>query len=182
MLKWIIRRKLAAFERAYGYDAAYMRDLLDTDLGAFMAFARACKLGQYRKDVPREVWMAASMVSIVHEDCGPCTQLGVRMAEEAGIESSVIKAILEGDDRAMGPDAALGYRFAEATIRHDPALGRLHDEVVRRWGARALVSLALAIAATRVFPTVKYALGHGRSCQRVEITGERPVVPVRRAA
>ena len=29
MLNWLIKRRLAAFERAYGYDTSYMRMLLD---------------------------------------------------------------------------------------------------------------------------------------------------------
>jgi hypothetical protein len=182
MRSWLMRRSIDAFERRYDYDMSYAREMLGASPRAVMRFSRIMGLANHREDVPLAAWHAAKLAATLAEDCGPCTQLGVRMAEEAGIEGRVIRAILEGDDRAMGPDAALGYRFAEATIRHDPALDRLHDEVVRRWGARALVSLALVIAATRVFPTVKYALGHGRSCQRVEIAGEGAAVPVRRAA
>ena len=36
MLKWLIRRKLRAFERANGYDAAYMHEVLNPDVGAFL--------------------------------------------------------------------------------------------------------------------------------------------------
>jgi hypothetical protein len=172
MLKWIIRRKLAAFERTYGYDATYMRDLLDTDLGAFMAFARACKLGQYRKDVPREVWMAASMVSIVHEDCGPCTQLGVTLALAEGIDAKVIAAVLAGDRARMSPEVALGVDFARATIAHAPEVDELREQIVARWGKRAVVALAFAVLSSRLYPTVKYALGYGKACQRITVEGQ----------
>jgi hypothetical protein len=46
---------------------------------------------------------------------------------------------------------------------------------VKRWGRRALVSLALAITAARIYPTVKYALGHGKACMRV-VVGGTPVL------
>jgi hypothetical protein len=53
----------------------------------------------------------------------------------------------------------------------------LRKEVVRRWGKRALISLAFAITGARIFPTVKYAMGHGRACTRVTVAGEsRPVL------
>jgi hypothetical protein len=46
---------------------------------------------------------------------------------------------------------------------------------VKRWGRRAVVSLAFAITAARVYPTVKYALGHGKACTRV-VVGGAPVL------
>ena len=47
--------------------------------------------------------------------------------------------------------------------------------IVKRWGRRALVSLAFAITAARIYPTVKYALGHGKACMRV-VVGGTPVM------
>ena len=42
---------------------------------------------------------------------------------------------------------------------------------MKRWGTRALVSVAFAITAARLYPTVKYALGHGEACTRVAVGG-----------
>ena len=42
---------------------------------------------------------------------------------------------------------------------------------MKRWGRRALVSVAFAITAARIYPTVKYALGHGKACTRVVVGG-----------
>jgi hypothetical protein len=47
----------------------------------------------------------------------------------------------------------------------------LRAEVMRRWGRRGLVSLALTMAASRVFPDVKYVLGHGHACTLVRVAG-----------
>ena len=41
MVKWLIRRRLAAFERTYGYDASYMREVLAADAGAFLCRAQS---------------------------------------------------------------------------------------------------------------------------------------------
>jgi hypothetical protein len=81
----------------------------------------------------------------------------------------------------MSETAALGFRFAEATLAHDPAGDAMRDEILRRWGSRALISLAFAMASARVFPTIKYALGHGQACARVVVGGQHVAV-LRRAA
>jgi hypothetical protein len=102
------------------------------------------------------------------------------MAERAGVAPGILSAVLTRNEAGMTPEAALGFRFAEAVLAHDPRADDLREEILRRWGPRALVSLGFAIAASRVFPTVKYALGHGKACTRVTIAGV--TVPVLRQA
>ena len=63
MLKWLIHRRLRGFEKTYGYDAAYMHEVLDLDLGAFLKFGRAVALSGYRKDVPAGAHFAAGLTA-----------------------------------------------------------------------------------------------------------------------
>jgi hypothetical protein len=76
---------------------------------------------------------------------------------------------------AMPPDVALVWNFTRATLAHDAAADDYREAIVNRWGRLALVSLAFAIAAARIYPTVKYALGHGKACTRIVVAGT-PVV------
>ena len=55
--------------------------------------------------------------------------------------------------------------------------GRLREQVVARWGKTGLVSLGFALTSARLFPTLKYALGHGRACTRVTVGGKGVVLP-----
>ena len=48
----------------------------------------------------------------------------------------------------------------------------MREEVLRRWGKRGLISLAFAMLSARMYPTLKYALGHGQACTRLMIGGE----------
>lgn len=172
MLKSILHAVVNRFERRYDYDASYMRDLLDIDTAAFFAFSKVQGLASYRKG-PRDALAAAGIVGALAEDCGPCTQIGVKIAEESGVSPQVLKGILTGDEAAMGPDAALAWRFARASLARDmEAADPLRDEIVRRWGRKALASIALAIATARVYPTVKYAMGHGKMCSKIQVRGE----------
>jgi hypothetical protein len=172
MLGWFVRRQIAKFERDFDYDMTYARDIYDASPRAFFRFSRISGLAEHREDVSREAWFAAKIAATLDEDCGPCTKLVVTMAEREGVNPATLRAVLAGDESAMSPDAALGFRFARAVLERDIAEGdRLRGEVVLRWGRKGLVSLALTIAASRVFPAVKYALGHGHACVRVRVAG-----------
>ena len=170
-MKWLLKRAIDRFEREWKYDGSYMRDVIDASPRAAWLFSRAAALGQFRRDVPLEPWYAAGITAVRHEDCGPCTQLGVAMAERAGVSPEVLRAVLADNPDAMPPDVALAWKFTRATLAHDPAADEYREAIVKRWGRLALVSLAFAITAARIYPTVKYALGHGKACMRIVVGG-----------
>jgi len=180
MLKWLIRRQLAAFERTYDYDIGYLREILEADVGAALKLRGIQALGRYRRGVPLAPWFTAKLIGSMREDCGPCTQLVVRMAERAGVAPTVLRAVVARDLAALPPDVALAYRFGEAAIAHEAAADGLREQVLARWGAQGLVSLSYALTTGRLYPTLKYALGHGQACTRVNVAGS--LVPVLRPA
>src|SRR5262249_32669582 len=90
MIKLLLRRAIDKFERDWNYDASYMRDMIDASPRAAWLFSRVTALGQFRLDLPIQVWCAAGITAVRHEDCGPCTQLGVTMAERAGVSPAVL--------------------------------------------------------------------------------------------
>ena len=175
MIKWALRRAIDKFERDWNYDAGYLRDITDASPRAAWLFSRVTALGQFRRDIPIDAWCAAGITAVRHEDCGPCTQLGVSMAERAGVSPAVLRAVLTDNVDAMPPDVALVWKFTRATLAHDAAADEYREAIVKRWGRRALVSVAFAITAARIYPTVKYALGHGKACTRV-VVGGTPVI------
>ena len=171
MMKWVLQKAIDRFERTWKYDGSYMRDIIDASPRAAWLFSRAASLGQFRRDIPIEPWYAAGITAVRHEDCGPCAQLGVTMAERAGVSSAVLLAVVTDNPDAMPPDVALVWKFTRATLAHDAAADEYREAIVQRWGRLALVSLAFAIAAARIYPTVKYALGHGKACTRILVAG-----------
>jgi hypothetical protein len=171
MMRWALRKAIDRFERKWNYDASYMRDLIEASPRAAWLFARATAIGQFRRDLPIDAWCAAGITAVRHEDCGPCTQLAVTMAERAGVSPAVLRALLADQPDAMPPDVALVWNFTRATLAHDAAADGYREAIEKRWGRRALVSIAFAITAARMYPTVKYALGHGHACMRVVVAG-----------
>jgi hypothetical protein len=171
MLKAMFSRYLDRFERTWGYDASYMRDVLAVSPASFLKFMLGTAAAN-RKAAPAEAIVAASLAGVLAEDCGPCTQIGVDMAAASGMNPEVLRAILAGDEAAMGETAALAWRFARASLARDmETCDPLRDEIVRRWGEKALVAIGLSLVAARMYPTLKYALGHGKACSKVTVAG-----------
>jgi hypothetical protein len=171
VLRWLLRRTVSAFERQWNYDASYLREIIEVSPLAAWRFANAARLGTYCRDVPVEALVAAGITAVRSEDCGPCTQLATAMAERRGVAPETIRAILKDDVAAMPDDVALAWRFTKSTLARDPAADDYRAVILERWGSRAVVTLAFAITTARIYPTVKYAMGHGKACTRVVVGG-----------
>lgn len=179
MIRRLIERQLAAFERRWGYPMDYARDLLRASRRGFWRFARVLPLAAWRDGVPVAAWHAAKLVAVRAEDCGPCTQLVVDMARADGVPDALLRAVLAGDDAvlaAQDADAALAAHFARCWAADAPGLADARDALRRRFGDRGLASLALAMSGARLFPMIKSALGHGAACHRVQV-GDQHLAP-----
>ena len=172
MLKWLLRRQLAGFERTWNYDVRYVREIIDADPRAIMILSRLHGLAKYRNGLPLAAYWTAGIVAVMAADCGPCTQLCIDMAQREGVDPAILRAVVARDYAAMPEDIVLAVRFTEATLRHAPGADELREEVLRRFGQRGLISLAFSMLSARVSPTLKYALGHGRACTQLVIGGE----------
>jgi hypothetical protein len=172
MFKWFLKKKLEAFGRRWGYDTRYMQEIVDdAGVAAVMPLQALGKLSGYRK-VPADVYAGATLTASKAADCGPCLQLGVRMAEDAGVKPETIRAILEHDYPKLSKETLLGVELAIGTIARDATGEEARAEILRRWGRAGLVSLGYGIVAAQAYPTFKYAIGHGHACQRVRVGGE----------
>lgn len=172
MIKAFFRGQIRKFEKQWTYEAGYMHDLLDAGTGTFFRFSFLPGLG-HSKDAPAAAMAAAGIVATLAEDCGPCTQISVDIATASGVKPEILRAILAGDRAGMGETAALGYDFAQAVLDRNLADSEeVRDEIVQRWGKKALVALSLALTTARMYPTLKYGLGHGKTCTRVVVAGE----------
>src|SRR4249919_3841591 len=120
MLKAMFTRYLDRFERQWGYDAGYMRQVLAVSPASFVKFALGTRAPD-SKAAPPAALAAAQFAGVLAEDCGPCTQLGADMAAAAGMPPAMIRAILAGDEAGMGEDAALAWRFCRASLARDMA-------------------------------------------------------------
>jgi len=171
MFKTVVRGQIDKFEKEWAYDTSYLREILDGGgLDAVQAVNGVTKLGTYRRDVPIAPYYAAKIASVRQADCGPCTQLIVTMAER--VHAALLRALLAGRRDELPADVCLAYDFARATLAHEPEADDLREQVVARWGKRGLISIAFAITSAQIYPTLKYALGHGRACTQIRVGDE----------
>ena len=63
MLGWLVRRRIAAFERAFDYDMSYARDIYDASPRAFFRFSKILGISSFREDAPKEAWYAAKLAA-----------------------------------------------------------------------------------------------------------------------
>jgi hypothetical protein len=171
MRSWIARRILRKFAKRYGYDVSYLEMMLNESPAAFFKFAPVMKATRHREVVPVEASYAAKIVGALAEDCGPCTQLVVDMALEAGMARDQIEAVLRREPRAMNDATTLGFRFADAIVRRSGDDDEFRDAVRAQWGEKGVIDLTLALQMGRIFPMVKAGLGYAKECRRVTVDG-----------
>ena len=172
MLSWFLGRKLDQFEQAFDYDMSYAREILRMSPKALITYFKATAMGNYREDVPSEAFYAARLVAIASEDCGPCTQLGATLARRAGVDAEIIERVIAGDFDALPAHVAVTARFALASMQRSPDADELRERVEALFGRRGLLSIAFGMTASRIYPTIKFALGYGKTCQRVVVDGK----------
>ena len=171
MRSWIARRMLRATSKRYGYDTSYLEMMLKVSPSAFFKFAAVAKAAGHCEVVPVEASFAAKLVGALAEDCGPCAQLCVDMALEAGMPKDQIEAVLRRDPRAMNSATILGFRFADAVVRRSADDDEFRDAVRAQWGEKGVIDLTLALQMGRMFPMVKAGLGYAKECRRVTVDG-----------
>ena len=172
MRSWIARRTLRAFAKRYGYDVSYLLMMLNESPAGFFKFAPLLKAAAHREAVPIDASFAAKIVGALAEDCGPCTQLVVDMALEAGMAKDQIEAVLRRDPRAMSDTTRLAFRFADAVARRSIDDEEFRDAVRAQWGEKGVIDLTLALQLGRMFPMVKAGLCYAKECRRVMVDGQ----------
>jgi hypothetical protein len=133
-------------------------------------------MANHRDGAPTDAYCAARIAATLSEDCGPCAQLTVDMALADGVDPKRIAALLRGDLEQAGQDGELGFRYGIAVSRNTPDAAALSEEIERRYGRRARVSMAYAVACSRVYPALKRGLGHGAACSKINVSNETIVL------
>ncbi|HMP02048.1 MAG TPA: hypothetical protein PKD86_12410 [Gemmatales bacterium] len=169
MLHWLIERRLTKLEKQLGVPLDYLRHILKTSTRAFFKFLKITPLASYRRACPADAIHVARLVAVLHEDCGPCVQIGVNAARQDGVKAEVLKAVLARQPESLPAPLPDVYHFAAAVVTNSADLDDRREAVRDQLGEEALVELAMGIASCRFFPVTKRALGFARSCARVQI-------------
>jgi alkylhydroperoxidase family enzyme len=169
MLGFMVRSKIRSAEKRLGVSMDYVRHLYEHAPEAFWKFTKMMPAAQHREKLPAAPYHVARLVATRHEDCGPCVQAVINLAKEDAIEPAILQAALTGKVEDLPESLQDVYRFTEAVVTANGEDEQYREKLRKVFGEEALVELALAIATCRVFPTLKRALGHAKSCSAVKV-------------
>jgi hypothetical protein len=160
--------EMDAFDNHYGYNSDYLRELLKYSPGAYETYEAFLPMASYRNASDLDVSFVSKIATMRTEDCGPCVQLNIRMALEAGVSKEIIKGAL---NKGAGLSKELKdiYDFSVAVATNETIPSGLRETIESRWGKEVLMELAISIASTKIFPTLKRALGHARNCALADL-------------
>lgn len=176
MIKYLLNKMLISMQKKYDYDVAYMQDILSADLSAFFKYLKFQSMAGYRGGLPAAPLYAARLRAILWDDCGPCTQLLVNMALEAGVPAAQVSAIVNKDLTELPDELAQIVEFTDLVLAHDPSADDIRPHVRAMWGEKGLIAIAFSISSCRVYPALKYTLGYGKACSRV-VVNEQMLTP-----
>jgi len=163
-----IHESLDQFSAHYGYDADYLKKMASWSPEAFAAYESAQGLGGAMGALPLEAQFVAKVTAMQGEDCGACAQLNLKMAVEAGVSRELLRTLIESP--ALLPGALGDVRAHVLSVTSgelvDPArLERLRDA----YGDAGIAEMAVSICGSRIYPTLKRALGAQATCEKLHL-------------
>ena len=162
------QQSINTFGETYQYDVTYMHKLYDVSPQGYRLFENVLPMAAYHHKLPTDAYYVAKIETIRDEDCGPCLQLSIDMAQEAGISADLLRVALDPDTPMDEPLEDI-RQFTRAVVRNKPQDKAVAKRVRKRYGEEGLAELALCIASCRIFPTIKRAMGYDKSCSLVKV-------------
>lgn len=157
------RQALQEFGRHFDYDVGYLMELAEASPEAFRAFEAAMGMSRVRTVAPVEAVQIAKIAGMRAQDCGPCTELCLKIAREAGVEEAVIQGALRGG-KGLNAEQRDIHDYARAVALNEEMDPELLPRIEARLGKAALAEIAVNLVGVRIYPTLKRALGHAKSC------------------
>lgn len=177
MINYLIAKKLETFEKTTGESVDCMRDLLRQSRQGFFLFMLFVPLTKYRGALSKEDFHVARITTMKHEDCGPCLQTTVTLALLDGVDVGLVQKVIARNIPSLPLSIQSVIAFTEAVLARTEDLDTRRDEVVLRLGERAPADLGVAIAAVRVYPVLKRAMGYAKSCSLIKLSLPVPYPP-----
>jgi hypothetical protein len=143
--------------------------IIDTSVGAFVDFILFARMATSRRSLPKEAYHLARIVATQAADCGTCVQSTVNIALSDGVRPEWIRAVVDHKPEALSSELKDVYEFVDHILHNTYQEDELREVLRKRYGDRALVDLAFAVAAAQVSPYTKRVLGFAKSCSKVQV-------------
>ena len=160
---------IAFFKAHYHYDTTYMEEMLEASTQSYEVFENFLPMATFANKAPLDAISVARITAIVNEDCGTCAQLYVDLAIEAGLDKEIIQEVVFNNGKNLPTSLKDLYDFTLAVSNNESIEATLYAKMNEHYSKEVLVEISLAIAATKVFPTIKRVLNLAQSCSLIKI-------------
>lgn len=167
MLKRFLIHSISKFEKQTGYDSTYMKQIANYSPSLAMKFSNFIKLNRYQKKTPDDVMYIAKIAAMKTGDCGTCLQLNINFALWSGVAKQYVKDAVSNPEN-LPQRLKLIHDFATKTALGEPDAEIFRQKVEQQLGQDILIELAMAVATTIVYPTLKRGLGYAKSCSLMQ--------------
>lgn len=162
-------KMIESYKKEYNYDTTYMEEMLRVSPKSYEVFENFLPMAGFSNKASVEVINVARITAIINEDCGTCAQLYVDLAIQAGLNKEIAKEIVYNEGKNLPTDLKSLYDFTLAVSNGETIEEAMYEKINELYSRDVLVEISLAIAATKVFPTIKRALNYVQSCAIIKI-------------
>lgn len=160
---------IAFFKAHYHYDTTYMEEMLTHSPQSYEVFENFLPMATFSNKAPLDAINIARITSILYQDCGTCAQLYVDLALEAGMDRELIKEVVYNEGKNLPAHLKDLYDFTLAVSGNETIDEALYAKINAHYSKEVLMEISLAIAATKVFPTIKRTLNLAQSCSLIQV-------------
>ncbi len=154
---------LQGFGEAYGYDVGYMQQLLELSPTSYSKFASAVTMSEAPTALPLNAYFVAQCSALLADDCGACTQLGLQMAVEAGVDRELLRTLMEEPEN-LPETLRWVQEHATQVARGENADADRVAALRKALGDDAFGELTTTILGSRLYPALRRALGAEVAC------------------
>lgn len=163
MLKVVFRYLLTQGEKRTGVKLDYARKIAAEHTGLFMRYSKVFAFLDPNKHVPAVAYHVARLCGALSADCGSCVEAEINLAQNAGIDSKVMTAVLAQRFDDLPVELSAVARLSSAVTKaQDDAESR--EIILRHYGDSGLIELSFAMNGAALLPGVKRAMGFATAC------------------
>jgi len=167
--RFIAAALIRAVERKAGQSMDYLRDINAVTPGGIWKFFMFVPFAAHGAKADAEMLAMGRIAACRNEDCGPCLQIVVDTAIEAGVDPTLVQAAANGAVNELPELPRLAFEFGRAVASATHESEGIRLKLSQQLSKETMTNLAISIATARVFPSLKRGLGHNRTCKTVQI-------------
>lgn len=162
-------KTIESYKTLFNYDTSYMEEMIEVSPESYEIFENFLPMAGFSNKAPVDVINVARITAIINEDCGTCAQLYVDLAIQAGLDKEIAKEIVYNQGKNLPTNLKDLYDFTLAVSNGETIDVAVYEKMNTLYSREILAEISLAIAATKVFPTIKRVLNYVQSCSIIKI-------------